>query len=179
MALFNFSAVSSVGDAAEKQFVVLINQHIGLIYKVCNIYCRDPEDRKDLFQEIILQLWKGYPTFREQAQFSTWLYRVALNTAISNYRRAVRRPQSSLTEAGIDIPDPGELSFGDEKIRLLYKAIEQLTPIEKAMILLHLDGCTYNEIAAIAGISNNNVGVKLNRIKTKLEKILLVYDNEL
>lgn len=162
----------------EKEFVTLVNRHIGLIYKVCNIYCPDGEDRKDLFQEIVLQLWKGYPTFRQEAQFSTWLYRVALNTAISNYRRAIKRPQSSLTEAGIDIPDPGELSFGDEKIKLLYKAIEQLTAIEKAMILLHLDGCTYNEIAAIAGISNNNVGVKLNRIKNKLEKILTAYDNE-
>lgn len=162
----------------EKEFVTLVNRHIGLIYKVCNIYCPDGEDRKDLFQEIVLQLWKGYPAFRQEAQFSTWLYRVALNTAISNYRRAIKRPQSSLTEAGIDIPDPGELSFGDEKIKLLYKAIEQLTAIEKAMILLHLDGCTYNEIAAIAGISNNNVGVKLNRIKNKLEKILTAYDNE-
>lgn len=164
----------------EAEFVTLINRHIGMIYKVCNIYCQDPEDRRDLFQEIVLQLWKGYPSFKQEAQFSTWLYRVALNTAISNFRKITRRPRNiSLTEAGIDIPDPAAISAGDEKIKLLYKAIEQLTIIEKAMVLLHLDGCTYNEIAAITGISNNNVGVKLNRIKSKLEKILIVYGNEL
>ena len=161
----------------EKEFVTLVNRHIGMIYKVCNIYCPDPEDRKDLFQEIVLQLWKGYASFRQEAQFSTWLYRVALNTAISNYRKTTKRPhRTSLAEAGIDIPDPADISFGDEKIRLLYKAIEQLTVIEKAMIMLHLDGSTYNEIAAVTGISNNNVGVKLNRIKSKLEKILTTYD---
>lgn len=164
----------------EKEFVTLVNRHIGMIYKVCNIYCQDPEDKKDLFQEIVLQLWRGYASFRQEAQFSTWLYRVALNTAISNYRKVVKRPRkTSLAEAGIDIPDAADISFGDEKVKLLYKAIEQLTPIEKAMIMLHLDGCTYNEIAAITGISNNNVGVKLNRIKSKLEKILTAYDNEL
>lgn len=163
----------------EAEFVALINRHIGMIYKVCNIYCQDPEDRRDLFQEIVLQLWKGYGSFRQEAQFSTWLYRVALNTAISNFRKAVKSPHKvSLAEAGIDIPDPASLGGDDEKVKHLYKAIEQLSAIEKAMILLHLDGCTYNEIAAIAGISNNNVGVKLNRIKSKLEKILTVYANE-
>ncbi len=142
-----------------------------MIYKVCNIYCPDPEDRKDLFQEIVLQLWKGYGSYRQDAQFSTWLYRVALNTAISNFRKAIKRPhKTSLTDMGFDIPDAAGISGGDERVQWLYKAIEQLTPIEKAMILLHLDNCTYNEIAAIMGISNNNVGVKLNRIKSKLEK---------
>lgn len=164
----------------EAEFVTLINRHIGMIYKVCNIYCQDPEDRRDLFQEIVLQLWKGYPSFRQQAQFSTWLYRVALNTAISNFRKTIKSPRSlSLADAGIDIPDPEALIEGNEKLKSLYKAIEQLSAIEKAIILLHLDGCTYNEIAAIAGISNNNVGVKLNRIKSKLEKIISLYANEL
>lgn len=163
----------------EAEFVTLINRHIGLIYKVCNIYCQHPEDRRDLFQEIVLQLWKGYASFRQEAQFSTWLYRVALNTAISNFRKTIKNPHKiPLAEAGIDIPDPDSMGVVDEKVKRLYKAIEQLSAIEKAMILLHLDGCTYNEIAAIAGISNNNVGVKLNRIKTKLEKILTIYANE-
>jgi RNA polymerase sigma-70 factor (ECF subfamily) len=163
----------------EAEFVGLVNRHVGMIYKVCNIYCPDPEDRKDLFQEIVLQLWRGYASYRQEAQFSTWLYRVALNTAISNFRKAIKRPHKvSLTKMGIDIPDAAGLSGGDERVRLLYKAIEQLTSIEKAMILLHLDGCTYHEIATIMGISNNNVGVKLNRIKSKLEKILTQYANE-
>ncbi|MDF2189920.1 sigma-70 family RNA polymerase sigma factor [Paraflavitalea sp. CAU 1676] len=164
----------------EAEFTDLLNQHIGLIYKVCNIYCADKEDRRDLFQEIVLQLWKGYAGFKQEARFSTWMYRVALNTAISNYRRVRSRPRRvSLEDAGIDIPDPGALPTANESVKLLYQAIAQLTPVEKAMILLHLDGCTYQEMAAITGISNNNVGVKLNRIKSKLEKILAVYGNNI
>lgn len=163
----------------EKEFIALVNQHIGMIYKVCAIYCREAEDRRDLCQEIILQLWKGFGTYRQQAQFSTWLYRVALNTAISNYRKAIRRPHKiTLPEGSWDMPDETAMSGGDERVKLLYKAIGQLSPVEKAMILLHLDGCTYQEIATIAGISHNNVGVKLNRIKSKLEKILTLYVNE-
>lgn len=161
----------------EKEFVYRINQHIGLLYKVCNIYCREQEDKKDLLQEIILQLWKGYASFKEEAQFSTWMYRVALNTAISNYRKMSRQPRNMLLEAaGFEIPDPSTMVYGDERIKLLYRAIGLLNAVEKAMILLHLDGCTYNEIAIITGISNNNVGVKLNRIKIKLEKTLSKYE---
>lgn len=163
----------------ETEFVNHLNRHIGLIYKVCKVYCQHPEDRRDLFQEIVLQLWKGYAGFRKEAQFSTWMYRVALNTAISNYRKKSRVPNSVLLpDLDFDVPDPADLT-NNEQVRVLYQAIAQLTVVEKTMILLHLDGCTYLEIASIAGISQNNVGVKLNRIKSKLEKIVSVYGNSI
>jgi len=157
----------------EKAFVDMLNRHRGIIYKVCNLYCHEADDKQDLFQEITLQLWKAFPAFRQQAQQSTWMYRVALNTAISNFRKESRRPGlSPLSELDFDIPDDYPPNQKSEQINELMQAIGNLNPIEKAIIMLYLDEKSYDEIAEITGITKNNVGVKLNRIKTKLETLL-------
>lgn len=155
----------------EKEFIGLINTNRGLIYKVCNLYCHDDDNKKDLFQEIVLQLWTSYPGFRNESRNTTWLYRVALNTAISNFRKETRKPErKSLSDNEFQIPD---MAFEDrDNSGELKQAIEHLSEIEKALIMLYLDDKSYDEIAEIIGITNSNVGVRLNRIKIKLEKII-------
>jgi RNA polymerase sigma-70 factor (ECF subfamily) len=162
----------------EKEFIQLINDYRGLIFKICNLYCADHEDRKDLFQEVVLQLWKSYPGFRRESLSSTWIYRVALNTAISNFRKQSKKLEGrSITLREFEIPD---MHGTDDKDRRssLHLAIDKLTEIEKAVIMLYLDEKSYEEISEIIGISNSNVGVRLNRIKTKLSKLIKTGQNE-
>jgi len=157
----------------EKPFLDMINAHRGIIYKVCNLYCVGAEDKKDLFQEIVLQLWKSFSQFRNESLLSTWMYRVALNTAISNFRKEKRKPErKSISVAEFQIPDMDELSKETENLGLLKDAINQLTEIEKAVIMLYLDERSYEEISEIVGITKSNVGVRLNRIKSKLEAMI-------
>ncbi len=157
----------------EQAFIEMINANRGTIFKVCNLYCRENENRKDLFQEIVLQLWKSYPFFRKEAADHTWVYRVALNTAISNFRKESKKPiKKSLTEEEFQLPAIPDFADEKEQMGLLNEAIDLLSEIEKAVIMLYLDEKTYDEIAGIIGISNSNVGVRLNRIKTKLSNII-------
>ncbi|AXE21962.1 RNA polymerase subunit sigma-70 (plasmid) [Runella rosea] len=157
----------------EKDFLHLLNIHRGILYKVCNLYLDNVEDRQDLFQEIVLQLWKAFPSFRNESAPSTWMYRVALNTAISNFRKRGKEGKKiELTASELQVPD---VRYDDEINELairLREAIECLNAIEKAIILLYLDERSYTEIAAITGISLSNVGVKINRIKSKLKTII-------
>jgi len=155
------------------EFIVMINEHRGILYKISNLYCDDEEDRKDLFQEMVLQLWKSYPGFRAESLKSTWMYRIALNTSITRLRKEKREPsRRSLIDADFEIPDfsPGPDQQGD--LALLRHAIDQLNEIEKAIVMLYLEEKSYEEISDIIGITKSNVGVKLNRIKLKLEKII-------
>ena len=157
----------------EKQFVHLLDENQNIIHKVCRVYTNNSHAHKDLFQEVTIQLWKAYPKFRGDAKFSTWMYRVALNTAITLYRKSKRQIQTN------DISDfhykleydeyDGEI---EEQMQLLYKAIHQLSDIEKALILLYLEDKPYKEIAETMGITEVNARVKVNRIKTKLKTIL-------
>lgn len=157
----------------EKEFVELINNHRALIFKVCNLYCNDAESRKDLFQEVVLQLWKSFPGFRGQSSYSTWIYRIALNTAISNLRRESSKPdRKSIGLGEFDIPDMTLSSDPDQHRNLLNTAIRKLSEIEKAVILLYLEEKSYDEISTIIGISISNVGVRINRIKNKLSKLI-------
>jgi RNA polymerase sigma-70 factor (ECF subfamily) len=157
----------------EKDFNQLINTNRGLIYKVCNLYCHNDDDKKDLFQEIVLQLWISYPNFRSESKSTTWLYRVALNTAISNFRKESRKPQKScISISELQIPDMSLHSGENDNLGLLQQAIEKLSEIEKAVIMLYLEDKSYDEIAEIIGITHSNVGVRLNRIKNKLEKLI-------
>jgi len=157
----------------EKAFLDMLNAHRGIIFKVCNLYCDDGEDKKDLFQEIVLQLWKSFGSFRNESLLSTWMYRVAFNTAISNFRKEIRKPErKSISVAEFQIPDMDEFSRETENLGLLKNAINQLTEIEKAVIMLYLDERTYEEISEIVGITKSNVGVRLSRIKTKLEAMI-------
>jgi RNA polymerase sigma-70 factor (ECF subfamily) len=156
----------------EKEFVNLINTHQGLIHKVCYMYENDPDVRNDLFQEIVLQLWKSFRTFRGEAKISTWMYRIALNTAISGFRKQTRHIKTEdLKELHLNISD----QWGDEQeeaIRRLRLAIRQLSEIERAVIMMALEEVPYEEIAETIGITQNNVRVRMNRIREKLKKLM-------
>lgn len=157
----------------EKVFVEMINIHRGIIYKVCNLYVQHPEDKKDLFQEIVLQLWKSFPAFRAESKPSTWMYRVALNTAITIFRKDARQPERrTLSEEEFELPDFNTLADTEEQLFILQQAIRELSTIERAVILLYLEAHSYDEISEVLGISKVNVGVRINRIKIKLEKIV-------
>jgi RNA polymerase sigma-70 factor (ECF subfamily) len=153
----------------KEKFLNLVEMHQGIIHKILSIYTYDPEDRKDLLQEIMLQLWKSFPTFREKATFSTWMYKVALNTALLHKRKKMKEKYTvdSLIETRA-------LQMGISKNDItisLYMAIDQLGPIDKAITLLYLEQKSYQEIENILGMKKNNIGVRINRIKDKLKKI--------
>ncbi|QEC66097.1 RNA polymerase sigma factor [Panacibacter ginsenosidivorans] len=153
---------------ATNDFLSLINQHQNIIHKVCNLYMHDATDKEDLFQEITLQAWNAYKSFRGDAKFSTWLYRVALNTAISFYRKEKRKP---VFESANEFPDqPEETSEIEEQMQAMYSAIGSLSKIDKALVMLYLEDYSYDEISNVLGITANNVAVKMNRIKTKLKE---------
>jgi RNA polymerase sigma-70 factor (ECF subfamily) len=153
----------------EKEFVAIINQHRGLVYKICHLYARDRDDQQDLFQDIVLQLWRAFPSFRKESLITTWMYRVALNTAISWFRKEKRKPGiQKISGAELQLPDLEPTT----ETEILHQAIQLLTHVEKAIIILYLDEKSYQEISDIMGITLSNVGVKINRIKMKLEKIV-------
>jgi len=148
---------------ATNDFLSLINQHQNIIHKVCNLYMHDATDKEDLFQEITLQALNAYKSFRGDAKFSTWLYRVALNTAISFYRKEKRKP---VFESANEFPDqPEETSEIEEQMQAMYRAIGSLSKIDKALVMLYLEDYSYDEISNVLGITANNVAVKMNRIK--------------
>jgi RNA polymerase sigma-70 factor, ECF subfamily len=158
--------------AEEPKFVELINKHQGLIHKICFMYEQDGDARNDLFQEIVLQLWKSFPTFRGEAKITTWMYRIALNTAISGYRKRVKFIKTEdLQEIHLNISDSSE-DTREENVQKLHHAIRQLSEIERAMIMMALDEVPYEEIAETIGITQNNVRVRMNRIREKLKKLM-------
>ena len=147
------------------------NQNI--VHKVCSLYTNNRDAHNDLFQEITIQLWKAYPKFRGDSKFSTWMYRVALNTAITLYRKTKKRPvtqdfDSLLHRISAEEYDPTE----EQQLKLMYSAVRQLGDIDKALVFLYLEDKNYSEIAETLGISEVNARVKMNRIKTKLRTIL-------
>lgn len=157
----------------EKEFLTIITENQGIIHKVCSIYCNSEEDRRDLFQEILVQLWKSFPSFRNESKFSTWMYRVALNTAITSFKKDKRQPdKSGLSYENLHLADEIYDSGAEDQIRMLNSAVSQLTGIEKSIILLFLEDKKYEEIAEITGITQNYVRVKMNRIKKKLKLLM-------
>lgn len=157
---------------AEKPFVTLINENQGLIHKVCMLYENDREARNDLFQEIVLQLWRSFPTFRGEAKITTWMYRIALNTAISGLRKRGRTIKTEdILERHFNFSDVSD-ETQEENFQKLQWAIRQLTEIERAMIMMALDEIPYEEIAETIGITQNNVRVRMNRIREKLRKLM-------
>lgn len=157
----------------EKEFLTIITENQGIIHKVCSIYCNSEEDRRDLFQEILAQLWKSFPSFRKESKFSTWMYRVALNTAITSFKKDKRQPdQSGISYENLYVAEELYDTGVEDQIRMLNKAVAQLTGIEKSIILLFLEDKKYEEIAEITGITQNYVRVKMNRIKKKLKLLM-------
>jgi len=158
-------------DAIEAHFIQQINQNLAIVHKVCRIYFTDPDDRKDLMQEMMYQLWRSYPHFGGRSLFSTWMYRVCLNTALT-YRRNRRKERTeSLSLAHQEVAvDKSESR--EEEVSMLFKAIAKLTALNKAIVLLYLENLSYDEIAEITGLTRSNVSVRLVRIKKELEILL-------
>jgi len=146
----------------EQEFIARIQKHQGILHKICFVYSHNNADKEDLYQEIVLQLWKSYPSFRQESKFSTWMYRVAFNTAITLNKKASKFKNKAEISDDYTVEKVDDYS---EEIKLLYKAISKLSKIEKAIVMLWLEQKTYNEIAEIIGISEKNVGVKLVRSK--------------
>ncbi|MBT8260544.1 MAG: sigma-70 family RNA polymerase sigma factor [Flavobacteriaceae bacterium] len=157
----------------EHNFVALLEKHQNIVHKVCRLYTNNQEQHNDLFQEITIQLWKAFPKFRGDSKFSTWMYRVGLNTAITLYRKSKRRINTQDYESvQFKIKAEEYDNIEEEQLKLLYKAVYQLNDIDKALVFLYLEDKNYKEISETLGISEVNARVKMNRIKTKLKTIL-------
>ena len=155
----------------EIEFSKKIKESQGIIHNVSRMYCDNEEHRKDLFQEILIQLWKSYPSFRGDSKFSTWMYRVAINVAIQDLRKTKKKQQLFFqTNQFKDASEERKSEEHNEKLKLMHAAIAKLNKVEKAIVMLHLDEKSNEEIAEIVGITQNYVRVKMNRIKTKLSK---------
>jgi RNA polymerase sigma factor (sigma-70 family) len=159
-------------QANKDQFIAIISENKKLIYKVCNSYCRDTDDRKDLVQEVIIRLWQAFGNYNPDYKLSTWMYRIALNTAISHYRSGKRRNEStiSLSESLIDIADDNPETALDENVKQLYQFINQLDELNRALMILYLDDNNYREIAEILGITETNVATRISRVKQQLKQ---------
>jgi RNA polymerase sigma-70 factor, ECF subfamily len=158
-------------NAQQKEFASLLEQHRALLYKVCHLYGTNGLDRQDLFQEIVLQLWKSFPSFRGEAKFTTWLYRIALNTAISALRKSKRRVTTTYVSEWPDqMMDDDKAKEIREQTELLNQAIAHLSDVEKSIVMLYLEERSYEDMEEILGINQNNLRVKMNRIKEKLKK---------
>ncbi len=155
----------------EKHFTEKVKQSQGIVHKVCRMYGQDEEHRKDLLQEIMVQLWRSFPTFRGDSQFSSWMYRVALNVALQDYRKKKKR--KLLFFESYDFKDLEDVAYDgttDEQLKRLHQAIGHLNKLDKAIVMLHLEGESNETIGEIVGITANYVRVKMNRIKEKISK---------
>lgn len=157
----------------EKKFLSDFEKNQNIVHKVCRIYTTNQDQHNDLFQEIAIQVWKNYSKFRGEAKFSTWMYRVALNTAISLYRKSSRRIKTQdFSDVSFKIKSVDYDDTKDQQLKALYDGIRELSDIEKALIFLYLEDKPYKEIAITLGITEVNARVKMNRAKDKLKKSL-------
>jgi len=157
----------------QDEFLILLDEHKKILFKVASSYCWNPADREDLVQEMVLQLWRSFDRYDDRQRFSTWMYRVALNVAISFYRSETRRSRTivpadgSILEIAAEVP---ESAAWEDDLRLLRQFIEQLGELDRALVILYLDGNRHDTIAEILGISETNVGTKIGRIKQRLRR---------
>jgi RNA polymerase sigma-70 factor (ECF subfamily) len=156
----------------EDTFLTLVREHEGRLRKICRVYGDTEADRRDLYQDILVELWRSLPTFEGNAEPGTWLYRVALNTALSHDRRQTVREETPLEEDHPLRTDAFARPNADleeqEQLDRLYAAIDRLDDVDKALVMMYLDETSYAEMAHVLGITENHVGVKLHRIKNKL-----------
>lgn len=154
------------------QFLFVIQSNKGIIYKVVNAYCKNAEDRKDLVQEIIVQLWRAFEGYREEYKHSTWMYRIALNVAISFYRKEHRRKSiaNPISDGIFQFADNDITEEKENELGLLQQLIAQLKDLDKALMVLYLEEKSQKEIAQIIGISETNVATKIYRIKNSLKE---------
>lgn len=155
----------------DESFLREINNNIGIAHSVSRIYFPDDDERKDAFQEMMYQLWKSYPAFDRRSKFSTWMYRVCLNTALTFRKRENRRRAEPIRDGHFQIPErtPDNL---EEESQLLSEAISRLSDLNKAIILLYLEDQSYEEIAEVTGLTKSNVSVRLVRIRKELEEMV-------
>ncbi|MBL1221369.1 RNA polymerase sigma factor [Chryseobacterium sp. L7] len=162
-----------MSSQTETAFLKLINQHKGILYKASRIYADSVEDREDLQQEILIQLWKSYQNFKGNSEFSTWMYRVAINTAITYLKKEKQR-----TSNQADVPHHFEVQnedynpSKDRQLEIFYSAVQELKALEKAIIFYFMEGMSHKEIGDNMGISEGNARVKLNRTKEKIQQII-------
>ena len=159
----------------EKKFLRLISEHEGLIHKICHVYAADALAKQDLFQEIVIQLWKSFENFRNESKISTWMYRVALNTALTEKRRNKTKVSISFFDSlKDDKAQESNMDADEENLNLLFSAISKLTEVEKAVVMLYLDDKSYEDMEDVLGINQGTLRVKMNRIKEKLRQITKV-----
>ena len=156
----------------EQEFLNRIETHKGILYKVSKMYMDNYDDQQDLFQEIVCQLWKSYETFRNESQFSTWMYRVAINTAIVFLKKEKRKIDKYEIASENIKDDEGDSHIKESQLEHFYKAVQKLEKIDKAIIFYQLEGFSHKEIGENLGISEGNARVKLNRAKEKLKEII-------
>ncbi len=153
----------------EQEFTQIIKDNEGVIFKITTVYTNNQEDQKDLYQEIVYQLWKSFDSFKGNSKISTWMYRVALNTAITKLKRENKRgSQIGIDKVIMKQTEQYDSQF-EERLKVLYEYIHGLNELEKGLMLLLLEGKKYEEIAAITGLTANNVGTRISRIKQKLK----------
>lgn len=157
---------------SEQEFLRLINEHKGILYKVSRMYFDKLEDQQDLFQEIILQLWQSLDSFKGNSQFSSWMYRVALNTAIVFFKKENRKPDKYSSLKIEPISNDEYCNEKDQQLVHFYRAVKKLNKIEKALILQFIEGFSGKEIADNLGLSEVNIRVKINRTKIKIQEII-------
>lgn len=164
----------------EEQFLTVLEDHKGIIYKIANAYCRDTDARKDLVQEMAYQLWKSFGNYNDSYKHSTWIYRIALNVAISFYRKdRVRKVQTDIiTDSILNLKETDVSSESDQHLLLLQQFISELREMDKAVMLLYLEEKSHKEIAEIVGLTESNVGTKINRIKSILTQKFLNIKNQ-
>ena len=154
----------------KEQFMELLYQNQGIVHKICNLYFMDRLEKEDYQQELIIQLWKAFPTYKSTAKFSTWMYRVCINAAIDIKRKEKKQLKyATLSEARFQNTISNDEAYSTHKEKL-YEAISRLSDVDRAIITLHLEEYSYKEISEIIGISTSHVGVKINRIKSKILK---------
>lgn len=160
-------------ESLEDKFLNDFETNQNIVHKICRIYTTNSNDHNDLFQEITIQVWKNYSKFRGDAKFSTWMYRVALNTAISLYRKSTKSVKTQdISDIAFKIKSVDYDDTEEQQLKALYKAIQNLNDIDKALVFLYLEDKSYREISETLGISEVNARVKMNRAKDKLKKIL-------
>jgi len=163
----------------EQKFLTLVRENDGRLRHICRVYARDVEARKDLYQDMMFQLWRSLPSFAGASSIDTWVYRVALNTALTHTRRRSVRVETRLEDEHLETADLGApLDAADETLELgeqserLYAAIDRLGDVDRMLVTMYLDDRSYREMAEVIGISESHVGVKLHRIKKSLARVL-------
>jgi RNA polymerase sigma-70 factor (ECF subfamily) len=157
----------------EENFIRIIKKHEGVIFKITTMYTDNRDDQKDLYQDVVYQLWKSFDSFREESKISTWMFRIALNTALTRLKKRKRMGNSvSIDRVVLEQTENYDPEF-EERLKILYAHIKQLNQLEKGLMLLLLEGKKYEEIAEITGLTPTNVGTKISRIKQKLTKQII------